>query len=168
MARLPSSRNLGSAPLPGAVSQPLASADAFGASEAAAMGGAGQVIQSIGLDLGAKVQREREASDNFQTQIRFEQLISDKSRELDTAGKEIEPGGAGFSGAQLSSFGEAEVEFLASVPERLKPEYKLRLQRSRNTYRSIAEGYEFKERDRFDREVLGTRLQDLEGEIACP
>jgi hypothetical protein len=177
MARIPSRVDLGATPLPTPTSSGAfarASSATFGGdgglidagNGVAAVGGAINQAAELARRDEEKRQREIERSEDFETEVEFQRLLSAQALELDEAAESIEPGGIGFAESRVASFDSAASGFLDRVPERVKGQYQARIEARKGTFAGQADNFEDKERLRNNGSILTSRLDELMADVA--
>jgi hypothetical protein len=145
VARLPRRDDLGAAPS-GRSGRQLATFDAKAMSAPGrAMAQVGQTIAGVVSDIGS----HRDAIDEYETERKFQEFKYSTELGLEKSMQEMEPGQAGgFADSWTEGYKNSAKEFLAGVPDRLKPKYDDRLFDAERTFYRGAAGFARNEQKR--------------------
>lgn len=136
MARLPTRDDLGRAPS-GRSGRPIATYD---------VSAIGKGVQALGRgisqagDAFAALEDHNDQVNAYETERRFKEFNYNQENELDKNMQNMQPGqAAGFADSWATGYQKSAKEFLATVPEKLRPKYDARLfDTERELYRGAA------------------------------
>jgi hypothetical protein len=136
VAKLPTRESLGQAPS-GRSGRSIATYDVSAIGKGAQALGRG--IAQFG-DAFESIDRHNEANEEFETEKRFQEFKFNQELQLDKQMHDMQPGQAdGFADAWSEGYKKSGKEFYATVPDKLKSKYDLRLfEVERGGYRSAA------------------------------
>lgn len=110
--------------------QPMAYLSAAGATPAAFGAGIGQGLESLGIDLQAAAQKagqRTESIDRFKALTDFSRFQTATNEALTEAKRTADPSGKGYVKTAEGVYDQEAANYLASVPDKLKPEFTSRL-----------------------------------------
>ncbi|MGE0231165.1 MAG: phage tail tip lysozyme, partial [Flavobacteriaceae bacterium] len=134
----------------------------------------GRGIANLGEGLGSaansvarneKRQEEVPQAERFETQRRFLEFSAQQDDELAKAGQSAQPGAFGFKEGFTETYQKRAKEFLASVPEQLKPEYDARLFQVEDSLAGRAQTFERKERGNYYNTKVNDGLTLIEDKL---
>lgn len=123
-----------------------------------AIEGMGNAIQS----LGAQLQKRKEQREDFATDIAYKRYQLDLANGMDEQAQSMPVDGAGFhDGFVTNVYSPARDKFLASVPQRLRPEYEELLKLDADNWSTKAATAERDQLYKWSRDEINTTTQQL-------
>lgn len=138
----------------------------FGGSSAAALGNAVRNLGEAGVNLGVVYKQQRDKTEEFDTERRFLEFQGEQQRLYQTAANDQMPAnGLGFYDARNADITNNGTNFLATVPERLRPQFATKMQAFQENYRNHAATAENTTRMNYFRTEIGNTLNGWQNEI---
>lgn len=138
----------------------------FGERSGAAIG---QAVRNVGesmVNLGVVYKNQRDKTEEFDTERRFLEFQGNQNRIYQTAATNDMPAnGLGFYDARNVDITQQGTNFLATVPERLRPQYQTKMQAYQENYRNHAATAENTTRQNYFRTEIGNTLNGWQSEI---
>ena len=117
---------------------------------AGALEGAGDMLQRVGY----RYQQQVEEAETFEATQNFNQFKIAASGDLTDIATQTPSSGLGYHDRSMQAFQKRETEFLASVPERLKPKFRTLLETERAQFSQQQAGFELETRNTWYRTGL--------------
>ncbi|MDJ0513015.1 MAG: hypothetical protein QNJ62_06195 [Methyloceanibacter sp.] len=130
-----------------------------------ALQGLGNSLAGAGAALDQRYIQQQQELERFNTLKAESDFISNENAQFRTATENMQPGAPKFAETNLQEFDKRANEYLATVPERLRPEAELRLARRREQVSGRLASAESAERNRYYRSEVKDRLDDLTRDI---
>lgn len=157
--RIPVGRDLGRRPVLSPVAAPQTTAADFSTGLGDAARAAGGLVDQY---------REKiEKRENLEVETRFAEFVANREADLDSASRNIAPGGTGFVEQTGRLYEDTGKAFLEAVPERLRHVYESRLRTTGTAFTQAALNYQRSESDRYQGERLDSSLATLQSQISA-
>lgn len=157
MPKLPDKFDLGGAPSVGR--RPITQASASDFSTGGGLMVANEVVKGVGGLAKIAIAKQEEA-DDYEVQKSIVDFDLEQEKRLDDAKRNAPPEAKDFTSSYRRGYDEAATGLMTRVPERLKPQVDTMLVKRRAAFEKRAYDFELAERDRWNIQDVGGRLED--------